>query len=1594
MLQTYAWRHRDALKDDATSRVLRVLKPELLPDGVADSVTSADRRLKHTNNGATAPFQHRSQEQEGDKETKTKPGRQKEAARRAIQEQQMARLAAPAGLADVVVSGGSDGVFTCQDGVTKIPYAMVGQAAGETVKCNLVVFHDLFDTLDSTKVFFRPVLARNVGARALFFNLPGQAGSAYTANESGSDESAEKPPVFNNVWQARRVHELLNYLQRTKKFLLSGMPFHLVGFGNGANIATCYTILHGKAYSGSLQSLVLCNGFAKVDAQLAAILHSAVNVFSCFPPSRPDLPITFFCKFLFSDAYLAKIDANLALSIYTAVTNAITLDGRIRLCQGALRHVDLVSQLPEIDVPLVLVQSVENALVAPANADPFLQSRATVLHAWSHQQSQGGDARGKTSKQLRQVLGTPKSAFVSWLRAGHELRQECKAYMTDLMELLVNSKEHVGSAAGQEAESALRTDSPEEQVRRPQQELVAAKASSQTGPADVRLPRSMPTEDNIELAAKSDAVVSRPQPSQSLASPLIEEVEATSSAVRPTLKKSAYELQLERSEREFQDAVKTHEAQKAELEKKRWLARQTPSEGLHSNAETAVQSSPAPAAKKKLELSSPPPTITTTSTRPQPHSEAPQSTPPTKTGAPNHSTTQQHVADPAGDPTSREIDALQQKMAENEERVTREAEALRAKQRAAAEERLEALQQEQERRRREWEREDEARIAALDKKLHEEQAERLAAVKKRDMELLALDLSSSLAVIEDVPRAPVSTIAQRLQQQQQASSPKPLVTAGEDLKQQLRQTPDLPSVFDQLETDEMAKKKRIGALRVDAFAGVKASLQQAHNDGVREHENAIKVRARKREHAYATCIQKYVRRHLAIRRVAKLRNEVQRARITRFAGGEIVRVVRGFLGRRRFTRLRAQREQEARWAFAAVVIQRLFRGHACRVAFARKLRAKKALVLQRVYRGHVGRVRCEALREVQAQRRYMDRNAAKLQATWKMYVARDRFQTARFSVLAAVEIQRVYRGHLGRLEAARKKQWRDAEPGPERLALGLQLIEGSKQAFERQQSEIDALHRAQEAVERQVSTIHSELQESEKELAVLERELQEIDQLEVDLRELTHEAEMLHSGGVEGLLRSNHSDSSNKKPTPLGCGIPEAAAVPYAAGVESHFETKESMRKRQADAYAVEMAIQIKRAEREKRKKDLEAEFTSVFSEVQQKRQALARMEEKLADMEATRMRKDREFARLQRHLMELLEEQKLELENLREKGIELETATATSAAAAAATAAKAKEHEKRSQAMFESTEELMKFQFMSMSLSYFSSLSMLKNLRDINADTTSAAITSTAETAAAAAAAAAAANIPAMNRLKVGGADLMAAASQLKKQELEHQLADEEAAKKAQLQPLPPEVRDWNVDDVGRWLDALALPQYKKAFAEGAVDGEFLLELRPEDMADVLGVTHKLHVRKLVVARNKLLPLTAQERTQLAAVQHEEGASQARAQAAVPDLDTVFSQARNGRLKRLMESVDAGFSVDAEDDKGNTLLLLACQNVNVKMVEYLVAKRANVNHRNAQGNTPLHFAMAYDTDGALGEYLIARGADDTIENAFGLTPYDGLTPE
>ena len=231
---------------------------------------------------------------------------------------------------------------------------------------------------------------------------------------------------------------------------------------------------------------------------------------------------------------------------------------------------------------------------------------------------------------------------------------------------------------------------------------------------------------------------------------------------------------------------------------------------------------------------------------------------------------------------------------------------------------------------------------------------------------------------------------------------------------------------------------------------------------------------------------------------------------------------------------------------------------------------------------------------------------------------------------------------------------------------------------------------------------------------------------------------------------------------------------------------------------------------------------------------------------------------------------------------------------------------------MFSQTEELMKFQFMSMSLSYFSSLNMLKQLRDMNSDTTSAAIAASADAAASSAAAAAAANLPSVKRLEMGAGDFVEQSIQKKKAELAASENAEKEINKVKANPLPDNVRTWSVADVCRWLEALSLSQYSAAFRDATVDGPFLMELREEDMVQVLGISHKLHVRKILVSREKLKPLSEQEMQQKETVEREERADMRRT-GGPPDVHTVFSQARNGLIKRVEESLNLGFPIDGE---------------------------------------------------------------------------------
>ena len=215
---------------------------------------------------------------------------------------------------------------------------------------------------------------------------------------------------------------------------------------------------------------------------------------------RPDLPVSYFSRYLFGDEYLRRISPGLALSIYTAVTNPITLDGRTRICRGALSHTDLSSAVRNINLPLIVVQSTEDALVAPESADHMLNGR-TVRHVWSHEQSLKETATDPSKQQaaaaaaeaavisagvtgalpagessvllgpravgnLAEVLSLRDGAMAIWMRTGHEIKQEAKVQLLQLFHVLADPLgENIPTTAEAPSPFALSPPGPSSRLR-------------------------------------------------------------------------------------------------------------------------------------------------------------------------------------------------------------------------------------------------------------------------------------------------------------------------------------------------------------------------------------------------------------------------------------------------------------------------------------------------------------------------------------------------------------------------------------------------------------------------------------------------------------------------------------------------------------------------------------------------------------------------------------------------------------------------------------------------------------------------------------------------------------------------------------------------------------------------------------------------------------------------------------------------------------------------------------------------------------------------------------------------------------------------
>lgn len=116
-------------------------------------------------------------------------------------------------------------------------------------------------------------------------------------------------------------------------------------------------------------------------------------------------------------------------------------------------------------------------------------------------------------------------------------------------------------------------------------------------------------------------------------------------------------------------------------------------------------------------------------------------------------------------------------------------------------------------------------------------------------------------------------------------------------------------------------------------------------------------------------------------------------------------------------------------------------------------------------------------------------------------------------------------------------------------------------------------------------------------------------------------------------------------------------------------------------------------------------------------------------------------------------------------------------------------------------------------------------------------------------------------------------------------------------------------------------------------------------------------------------------------------------AQKLAEEFAELASWARHGKYREIedaMNQPDFNIPIDYQDDLGNTLLHIAAQNGNKRIAKLCLRRGASINKQNLSGHSVLHYTHSYGFMD-LFQYLMSKGADDSLRNADGLTCYEGL---
>ena len=259
------------------------------------------------------------------------------------------------------------------------------------------------------------------------------------------------------------------------------------------------------------------------------------------------------------------------------------------------------------------------------------------------------------------------------------------------------------------------------------------------------------------------------------------------------------------------------------------------------------------------------------------------------------------------------------------------------------------------------------------------------------------------------------------------------------------------------------------------------------------------------------------------------------------------------------------------------------------------------------------------------------------------------------------------------------------------------------------------------------------------------------------------------------------------------------------------------------------------------------------MTKISERKKRLTNLEEKIGTLESEIHNKKIELRSLEQKLVILLEVQQTQLREIKRQRknckvdfINTKTASLNNASSSTNFWQGPSELEKQKAAqLMESTETMMKFGFMSMSMTYFSSLNMVKAMKSVAAQDTIMAAVSKKDAD--------------VNRENFIYREELTLPKQVSKSLTFAPTAFSDVicndkVNHENMDTVPKiNARNWNANEVTKWLSALSLSQYADTFREGAVDGAFLHVITDDDLRNTLGVEHKLHRKKILYYINCL---------------------------------------------------------------------------------------------------------------------------------------------